>query len=62
MAEVALSEVIILDGARDEVFIEEQNLVQLLMEVDTDESRGVVNTLLIRRGSSRANGLTIDYR
>jgi hypothetical protein len=34
MAEVALSGVMISDGACDEVFIEEQNLVsQLLMEV-----------------------------
>ena len=64
VGEAALSGVIISDGApSDKVFIEEQNLAsQLLAEVDTDESRGVVNTLLIRLGSSRANGLTIDYR
>ena len=64
VAEAALSGVIISDGApSDKVFIEERNLAsQLLVEVVTDEGRGVVNTLLVRLGTSRANGFTIDYR
>ena len=58
MAEVALSGVMISDGACDEVFIEEQNLVsQLLMEVVT----GGEHTADMS-GSRRATGLTIDYR
>ena len=62
-AEAALSGVIISDGApSDKVFIERNLASQLLVEVVTNEGRGVVNTLLVRLGSSRANGFTIDYR